>query len=52
MLRNRAIRLAIVSACLFLFALPALADNEIKSEMTAAVKAVRPALIRIHVVSA
>lgn len=53
MLRNRAFSLAIVLAFLALLpAIPVLAADEIKTEMAGAVQAVRPALIRIHVVSA
>lgn len=53
MLRSCAIRMTLVLVCLaLLVATPAGAADEIKTEMTAAVQAVRPALIRIHVVSA
>jgi len=53
MLRMCAFRLTPIFACfVLLLATPVSAADEIKTEMAAAVQAVRPALILIHVVSA
>ena len=53
MFRTSALRLSAMLACfIFVLGMPAAGADEIKTEMTAAVQSVRPALILIHVVSA